>query len=425
VTAHKQIARSVVWLAAVAAVAAVGALGACGSSPTPLKNGKAGAGGKAGASGGAGTTGAAGDTSGTAGGAAGASSTGEGGATPTMIGTTGGTVSASDVTLTIPADALTGDTPITIATTTSPGGYTLASMAYQFGPSGTTFAQPVLVQIPLSAPTPGAHLFWSNASGGFDDLGGMVSGMTLTGMVTHFSIGFAAVPTTTTAHDGGAGTSGADASASGAAGNASGAAGTTGAAGATASDGGAGAPGADASAGADAAAGSGGGSDSGAGSSGAAGGTADASAPIDAASLCASYALNAPVFQPTLITDGGAAPDGTTYSGGTLGSGQYYLSAVTHYGSSYGGPNAEVFIYDASAHTMRIIDRIQAVQFYIGLENVRNADAHTLVGDVVCNTYPNQGNVAQMSWYYTVGQKLVLQRVGSSDVQSYTIALAP
>jgi hypothetical protein len=110
------------------------------------------------------------------------------------VGTSGGTVSSSGVTLTIPANALAVDTAISIATTTAPGGYTLASTAYQFGPSGTTFKKPVTVAIPLTSAAAGAHLFWSNAGGGYDDLGGMVNGMTLTGSVTHFSTGFAAIP---------------------------------------------------------------------------------------------------------------------------------------------------------------------------------------------------------------------------------------
>jgi hypothetical protein len=430
VTTHKHFARSVVGLAA---LVAMGAFGACGSSSPVIPGGKAGSGGKAGASGAAamggvagettgtagdttgaaGNTGAAGDATGVAGSTTGAAgdSTGAAGAQPTYVGPSGATVMASGVKLTIPADALTTSTPITLAPTAyTPPGYTLASAVYDFGPSGTTFAQPVKVEIPLSAPTPGAHLFWSNASGGFDDIGGTVVGSTITGMVTHFSSGFAAVAVVT-GQDGGAGASGADGSASGAAGSGGAAAGGgtagSGAAGATASDGG---TAADASAG-----GSGGGAGS--------GGAVDAGASIDAASLCDPYALNVPVWQPVLITDGGAAPAPSTYAGGTLSGGQYDLSGATEYGSSYNGPAVEVIIYDATAHTMRIIDRVQAVEFYTGLENVRNTDAHTLVGDVVCNTFPNQGNITQRSWSYSVGQKLVMSPVGSSYVLSYTIAV--
>jgi hypothetical protein len=145
------------------------------------------------------------------GGACGGGSSGGG----QTIGASGGTVSKSGVTLTIPAGALSADTAITVATTTAPPGYTLASAAYVFGPAGTIFAKPVTVSIPLAA-VEEARLFWSNTSGGFDDLGGTVSGTTLTGKVMHFSIGFAAKA----APDGGA--AGNDGAVSGAGGGAAG-----------------------------------------------------------------------------------------------------------------------------------------------------------------------------------------------------------
>jgi hypothetical protein len=112
----------------------------------------------------------------------------------TTIGTSGGTVSLNGVTLTIPVDALTADTAITVATMTAPAGYAVASAAYQFGPAGTMFAHAVSVTLPLTMSAPRAHLFWSNASGGFDDLGGVVSGTILMGQVTYCGIGFAATP---------------------------------------------------------------------------------------------------------------------------------------------------------------------------------------------------------------------------------------
>ena len=116
------------------------------------------------------------------------------------VGPAGGTVNQDGVTLVIPPGALAGDTTIAISTTAAPAGYTVASAAYQFAPAGTTFYQPVTVTIPLTAPAPGVHLFWSNADGDYDDLGGTVSGTTLSGRVMHFSVGFAG----TLAVDGGA-----------------------------------------------------------------------------------------------------------------------------------------------------------------------------------------------------------------------------
>ena len=344
----------------VCSLAATFVLGACDSS-APMQAGHAGSGGgKAGASGGAG-----------GGGAGGSPSTGTGGAR--TIGTSGGTVSASAVTLTIPAAALSADTNVTVETTTAPVGYALASAAYQFGPAGTTFAKPVMVEIPLTAPTPGAHLFWSNSSGGFDDLGGTATNMTLVGMVTHFSVGFAAVPTA----DGGspdAGASGGDGGPStDAVGPANDAAAADvgvdavsdvvfvdGAAGATATDdGAAGVSGSDASIGNDAAA----------GTSGGAGAGGDLG-------LCATVGFNAPTFTPTIINDGSVAPDGSTYTGGAIGTGQLYLTGVTHYGITYGGPTRAVYTFNATAKTLKIAEIVGASVYYVGLEYLVPRRAH-------------------------------------------------
>ena len=167
------------WLG-VCAVALLAVAWACSSTPAPH--------------GSAGTAGSGGSTAGTG---------GSGGSTiktSQVVGTSGGTISLNGVMLTIPGDALTADTTITVMTATAPAGYAVASAAYQFGPAGTMFAHPVSVTLPLTMSAPRAHLFWSNASGGYDDLGGLVSGTIITGQVTHFSIGFAATPS----NDGGA-----------------------------------------------------------------------------------------------------------------------------------------------------------------------------------------------------------------------------
>ncbi len=157
-------------------LALVVATAACSSSPT-AKTGTAGVSGIAGTSG---SAGAGGGITGSAG--------------SQTVGTQGGTVSQSGVSLTIPSDALGASTAISVGTTTAPAGFDIASAAYQFGPAGTTFAHPVTVTNPMTTTDPSFHLFWSNANGGFDDLGGTVTGMTLTGQVSHFSIGFCARP---------------------------------------------------------------------------------------------------------------------------------------------------------------------------------------------------------------------------------------
>jgi hypothetical protein len=178
--------------------------GACGSSPAGMTGGHAGTDGAP-----AGTGGSVADAGGDTGAAGGGA--GEGGAGVAVsctssdgceVGPSGATISMGIVTLTIPEGALATPVKLVIYSTfmTVPD-YALASTVYQFGPQGTTFAHPATVAIPLNRMVPVAHLFWSNASGGFDDLGGMKTGNTLTGQVTHFSYGFAAEPRKT---DGGA-----------------------------------------------------------------------------------------------------------------------------------------------------------------------------------------------------------------------------
>jgi hypothetical protein len=403
----------------------------CGSSP-PATGGHAGSGGGAsGAAGSSGSAGASGDagTSGEAGTSGGAGTTGDagaGGGAAEIVGPSGGTVSMGGVSLLFPTGALAADAPITVAPTSMPPGYEAASAAYQFGPDGTTFAQPITVSIPLSASAPaGVHLFWSNANGGFDDIGGTVSGTTLVGKVMHFSVGFAALPKADSTTDGGGVAM--DARADGGSGSSS-----DGGAGASSSDGGAAGAsgGGDASAPVDASAsGSGGASSDGAAASdGAAGSTGmgggDASAGVDAAALCSGIPFNAPVVSPMLVNDGSSAPAGSTYTGGTLPTGQYYMSSVIHYGATYSGGTSQILKLDTTAKTLQLAERTAGTVYYLGLVNVTNADAHTLVGDVVCSTYP-QAQPAQLSWYYTLGQKLAMSQAGSADVKSYIVPAVP
>ena len=152
-------------------------------------------------------------------------------------------------------------------------------------------------------------------------------------------------------------------------------------------------------------------------------GGGDATASIDAAALCGAIAYNAPVVQAVDVTDGSAEPAATTYTGGTLPTGRYMMTAVTHYGSQYGGGTSQIIDLDTTAKTMRIADRLNGAVTYTGLQNVVNADAHTLVGDVVCSTA--QGLPAQLSWSYTLGTKLTMSLVGSSDVKVYSVPFVP
>jgi hypothetical protein len=70
------------------------------------------------------------------------------------VGAQGGTVSHSDGSgVTIPAGALTANSMITLATVnaTAPTGTVLVGPAYDFGPDGTTFNQPVTITLPFTA----------------------------------------------------------------------------------------------------------------------------------------------------------------------------------------------------------------------------------------------------------------------------------
>ena len=411
--------------------AVVGLLASCSSSGgvngTGGTSGGSGSGGLA-TGGKAGTGGSAGAAAGASGGSAGGSANGgSGGGTAgggsgggQVVGTSGGSVTQAGVTLSIPTSALSASTAITVATTTAPSGYTLASAAYQFGPSGTIFTQPVAVTIPLTSATPGVHLFWSNASGGFDDVGGTVTGSSITANVTHFSIGFCAVPKA-------GGTGGSSAS-----GGASGASGGGGQAGAGAAGGVSGVAGSGAGAGGSSSSGAGG-SGSGSGGTGAgtgggagttgAGGSAGASGATDAglgadaaASLCKTFGLNLPSASVSNV-DAGIAPDSSAYTGGTIASGRYFLNSVTHYGAgSYPGSKQAQYTFDATAKTIVIGEFVPLVggSQYVGM-TYTEVNANTLRATVVCNSGTTPTGTFDM--YYTVnGAQITLTAVGSSDV---------
>jgi hypothetical protein len=382
-----------------------------------------------------------GDETGSTNGAGGASNVSQ------VVGTMGASVTQSGVTLTIPANALTSDVPISVSVVAPPDGYSLVSNAYQFGPSGTTFLQPVAVTIPLTSAEPDAHMFWSNASGGFDDIGGTVNGLSVTANVTHFSIGFCAKgkgggkphPDSDSGAVGQGGAGGANGSSGQGGGPSTGGssgAGMMGAGGAslidasTAMGGNTGAPDATGAGGASIDSGSAtDGNTSSTDATGAGGASSDATtvadagtssteaaadtggSAIDAAALCAPFGLNLPGAQVTYM-DGSAPPDPSSYTGGTLISAKFTLAGVTHYGSGqYTGTRQAVYTIDATAQT------IQIAQFsgYIGMTYV-NVAPNQLLGTVVCNT----GMVAApaaFSYYYTAtGATIKLTEVGSSDV---------
>jgi hypothetical protein len=373
-----------------------------------------------------------------------------------VVGPSGGLVTQAGVMLDVPADAIPSATAITIATTTAPGGYTLASLAYQFGPSGTQFQQPVTVTIPLTSASAGVHLFWSNATGGFDDVGGTVTGSMLTAQVMHFSVGFCAIPSGgggtggSAAKGGASGSNGSGGGAgfgvggraggsgsgvgggtgSGTGGSASGAGGVAGGSGSgtAGSSGAAGRSGSGTagSSGTGAAGSSGTGTAGSSGSTGAAGssGAAGAPGPTDAglsgdaaASLCKTVGLNLPNIKIYYPEGGVAAPDGSAYSGGTLASAHVVLLSATHYGGGpYTGAQRAQYTIDTTAHTIVIGEELPNAgpgQYVAMTYTV--VSTNTLQVTVVCNTWSTPTGTFDM--YYSVnGSQTTLTTVGSDDV---------
>jgi hypothetical protein len=120
-------------------------------------------------------------------------------ATSSSVGPSGGTVTlgsgASTVTVTIPAGALSSTESITVTQTNQPcpTGYHCYSPVFSFEPAGTAFQKPVSVSLPFTGNQQLATLFWSYpAATGYQRLGGLPAGSSLTGPVTHFSTGFVA-----------------------------------------------------------------------------------------------------------------------------------------------------------------------------------------------------------------------------------------
>ncbi|HEY3665204.1 MAG TPA: hypothetical protein VGL19_04350 [Polyangiaceae bacterium] len=394
--------------------------GSTGTAGRSAAGGKAGAVGTAGRSGGSAAAGATGDAG-----------SADGGSSGQVVGVSGGIVTQEGVTLDIPADALTNGATITVTTANPPAGYALASAVFQFGPDGTTFEKPVAVTIPLTSATVGAHMFWSNSSGGFDDIGGTVSGSSVTAYVTHFSKGFCAVPSNqggggasgvggASGSAGASGTAGASAGGATAAGGASSGGGGAGGAGAGAggaSSGGGGASGASGGAGGAGASGA-----SGASGAGGAGGASGGAGSGGGSALCNSIGLNLPSIKLTDMSDAGAPPDSSTYTGGTLLTGTYYETGDAHYGgSAYSGPLQAQYKLDTSAQTIQIGERANGSTYYIGMTYTQS-DAHTLHATVVCNTSPNSLSTLDYSYTLTTAtvKTLTMTASGSLDVMTFT-----
>jgi len=132
-------------------------------------------------------------------------------------------------------------------------------------------------------------------------------------------------------------------------------------------------------------------------------------------------ALNLPGATVT-YPEAGAAPDASTYTGGTILSGRYFLTGVAHYGAgTYSGPIQAQYTIDAAGQTIAIGERMGAT-YYVGMSYTAT-DAHTLAATIVCDTMPNSPGA--VTYDYTVsGSTLTLTAAGSSDVLTLTLVQA-
>jgi hypothetical protein len=111
------------------------------------------------------------------------------------VGPDGAEILVDGATVTIPKGALTTNVEITISASSdpAPAGFEALSKVFKCGPSGTNFAQPVVMKMPFTDDGKPSTMFWStNESPEFKDVGGEKVNGTMTATVLHFSSGFVA-----------------------------------------------------------------------------------------------------------------------------------------------------------------------------------------------------------------------------------------
>jgi hypothetical protein len=110
------------------------------------------------------------------------------------IGPDGGSIVVGGATVTFPKNAVASATKITISEDDGalPAGFETLSHVFRCEPAGTTFSQPVTMQMPFTDDHKGAAtIFWSTgADPTFNDIGGTVQNGTMVTTVQHFSSGF-------------------------------------------------------------------------------------------------------------------------------------------------------------------------------------------------------------------------------------------
>lgn len=117
------------------------------------------------------------------------------------IGAEGGTLQAPGIVLVVPPGALSQEVELSVEKVPAPQveRLTAVSPVFRFGPSGLQFDSPVTVTFDFQAAGSSVpKLYWSKPGdeAAFDEVGGTVEGSRLHGQVSHFSVGFVAVTST-------------------------------------------------------------------------------------------------------------------------------------------------------------------------------------------------------------------------------------
>jgi hypothetical protein len=137
-----------------------------------------------------------------------------------------------------------------------------------------------------------------------------------------------------------------------------------------------------------------------------------------AAGLCTALSIDAPTAT-VLNVNTGKSIDAAGFSGGTIGSGTYWLTAVTHFGGTYAGPTQEIWVVDATAKTLE--------DAYVATRGPAYAGFSFSIGSSgsVLAVAPSCGGAAASHFNYIAfgsgpGATLSVNPEGSSDVKIFT-----
>jgi hypothetical protein len=161
----------------------------------------------------------------------------------------------------------------------------------------------------------------------------------------------------------------------------------------------------------------------------------DAGADAALAACTDAFTLDGPNITAQIQNDG-IKPSASDFSGGTIESGTYLLTAALHHGSQYGGFTQQTLIFDMAAKKLTIGSRYagtpgDAGWVYQELDIVF-PDAVTLAATSTCCSDPGIpsycaqiGQFPFLAWWYTfsgtgTGATISWSSQGSEDVETFT-----